>query len=132
MSAAPKPLLTPAEYLARERTVAFRSEFYRGQATPLPDPSVEWVLVSGNLMLALAGRLNHLGVLVLRDTRLKVPATGLYAYPDLMLVCETPDYDDAHRDTLLNPRVVIELSSIATARTGARSAPTATTAHRIH
>ncbi len=31
MSSVPKPLLTPQEYLARERKAEFRSEYYRGE-----------------------------------------------------------------------------------------------------
>ena len=49
--------------------------------------------------------------------RLKVAATGLYAYPDLQIVCgETDLTDHDHLDTLLNPLVIIEVLSPSTER----------------
>lgn len=48
------------------------------------------------------------------DTRLKVSATGLFAYPDLMVVCGQPQFDDVRKDTLLNPMVLIEVLSETT------------------
>jgi Uma2 family endonuclease len=43
--------------------------------------------------------------------RLKVSATGLYTYPDLLALCAEAQFADVHQDTLLNPTVVIEVLS---------------------
>jgi Uma2 family endonuclease len=48
--------------------------------------------------------------------RLKVSETGLYTYPDLMALCGEPLFDDDQRDTLLNPRVIVEVLSDGTER----------------
>jgi len=38
--------------------------------------------------------------------RVKVSPTGLYTYPDVLVVCGEPVFDDAHKDTLLNPTLI--------------------------
>ena len=46
--------------------------------------------------------------------RVKVSATGLYTYPDVVVVCGQPQFEDRQRDTLLNPTVIIEMLSPST------------------
>jgi Uma2 family endonuclease len=48
------------------------------------------------------------------DLRVKVDASGLYTYPDLIVVCEEPKFEDKMFDTLLNPRVLMEVLSDST------------------
>ena len=50
------------------------------------------------------------------DMRLRVPATGLYKYPDVTVVCGAPELADEHMDILLNPTVLIEVLSDSTER----------------
>ncbi len=50
------------------------------------------------------------------DLRVKVDQTGLYTYPDLEIVCGTPEYAPENRDTLINPTVIIEVLSDSTER----------------
>jgi Uma2 family endonuclease len=45
------------------------------------------------------------------DMRIKIQATGRYVYPDVSVVCGSPVWEDATRDTLLNPVVIIEVLS---------------------
>jgi Uma2 family endonuclease len=45
---------------------------------------------------------------------MRVPETGLYTYPDVSVVCGEPQLEDAHRDILLNPVVLIEVLSEST------------------
>ncbi len=46
--------------------------------------------------------------------RVQVRATGLYTYPDVVVVCGEPQFEDAHVDTLLNPTVLFEILSEST------------------
>jgi Uma2 family endonuclease len=39
---------------------------------------------------------------------------GLYAYPDLVVVCGPSQYHDQARDVLLNPTVIVEVLSPST------------------
>jgi Uma2 family endonuclease len=48
------------------------------------------------------------------DQRVHVSSTGLYTYPDVVVVCGEPQFEDAHLDTLLNPTLIIEVLSAFT------------------
>ena len=48
------------------------------------------------------------------DMRVQVNATGLYTYPDVVVVCGEPRFLDQKRDTLLNPSVIVEVLSPST------------------
>jgi len=48
------------------------------------------------------------------NLRLKVSATGMYTYPDVIVVCGEPQFDDDHKDTLLNPTLLVEALSEST------------------
>lgn len=115
MSTAPKQLLSPEEYLAKERAADFRSEYYRGEMFAMSGASWEHTLIKDNLAAEVRNQLKGGPCRVLTtDLRLKVSATGLYTYPDLVIVCERPQLEDEAGDTLLNPRVVVEVLSEST------------------
>jgi Uma2 family endonuclease len=44
----------------------------------------------------------------------KVPSTGLCAYPDLVALCDTPQFEDPSCSVLLNPVVIVEVLSDST------------------
>ncbi len=116
MSAVPKVLLTPEQYLAIERKAEFRSEFYRGEMFAMAGASLEHNRVKDNLIGELYGRLKGSGChSYSSDMRVKVSATGLYTYPDIAIVCGKAEVEDDVFDTLLNPRVIIEVLSDSTA-----------------
>ncbi len=48
------------------------------------------------------------------DLRVRVPATGMAAYPDASVVCGELELDPEDDDTVTNPRVVIEVLSDST------------------
>jgi Uma2 family endonuclease len=48
------------------------------------------------------------------DQRVKVDATGLYTYPDIVIVCGEPQFEDKVFNTLLNPRAIVEVLSETT------------------
>jgi Uma2 family endonuclease len=112
MSAVPQPLLTPEEYLARERRAAFRSEYYRGEVFAMAGASYAHTLIKDNLAGELRERLRDTPCRALTsDLRVKVDATGLYTYPDVVIVYDAPQFEDDHFDTLLNPRAIVEVLS---------------------
>jgi Uma2 family endonuclease len=48
------------------------------------------------------------------DMRVRVNATGMYTYPDAVVVCGEPQFLDETRDTLLNPSLIVEVLSPST------------------
>jgi Uma2 family endonuclease len=115
MSAVPKKKLTPAEYLAIERQAEFKSEFYAGEMFAMAGAKYPHNLIKDNLVGELHPQLKHGPCQTLSsDQRVKITDTGLYTYPDIVVICEPPQFEDEEFDTLLNPRVVIEILSEST------------------
>ena len=115
MSTRPKPFLTPEKYLASERAGDRKHEYYQGEVFAMVGASFEHVGITANLVASLHGQLQGRPCRVfLSDLRVKVSRTGLYTYPDVGVVCDEPEFDDDHNDTLLNPRVIIEVLSPST------------------
>jgi Uma2 family endonuclease len=48
--------------------------------------------------------------------RVKVRSNGLCTYPDVIVVCDEPLFEDEHVDTLLNPNVLFEVLPPSTER----------------
>ena len=116
MSAVPKPFLTPQEYLARERRAETKSAYLRGEVFARAGASRKHNLVWTNVAAELRQRLRESDCEVYQsDMRVKVSPTGLYTYPDVTVACGEPQFEDAEVDTLLNPKVVVEVLSPSTA-----------------
>ena len=117
MSAIPKSKLTPAEYLAKEREAQFKSEFFEGEVFAMAGGSREHNRIKENLVGELFAQLKGTPCRSYSsDQRLLVEATGLYTYPDIILVCGTEKFDALDKDTLTNPLAVIEILSPSTER----------------
>ena len=115
MTAIPKTRLTAAEYLAIERKAETRSEFFDGEMFAMSRANRGHNLISGNMGGALNGQLKDRPYEVyLTDMRVRVPS-GLYTYPDVVVVCGDPKFEDDSVDILLNPLVLIEVLSESTA-----------------
>lgn len=115
MSAQPLPRLTPAEYLAQERAAENRSEYLAGEVFAMAGASRWHNLISVNLTARLHARLSGRPCEVYStDMRVKVSSSGLYAYPDVVVACGKPTFEDSSIDTLLNPTVIFEVLSSST------------------
>lgn len=115
MSTVPKRLLTRDEYLAQERRADYKSEYYQGETFAMAGASREHNLIVGNLVGEMRNHLKERPCEVYpSDMRVKVSATGLYTYPDVTVVCGTPEFEDDHSDILLNPTVLVEVLSDST------------------
>ena len=115
MPTAPKRLLTEEEYLAKERIADFKSEFYQGETFVMSRANWGHTLIKDNMAQEAGVALKGTGCQVLTsDLRVKVSPTGLYTYPDIVIVCDKPEFLDAKFDTLLNPRVIVEVLSEST------------------
>lgn len=115
MSAQPQPRLTPEQYLEIERAAQFRSEYYNGRMYAMSGGSHPHAIVIGNLARELGVALKRGPCLVTTsDMRVRVSKTGLYTYPDIVVVCDPPQYGDGRHDTVLNPALLVEVLSPST------------------
>ena len=110
-----QPLITAVEYLALDRESDVKSEFVDGHIYAMTGASRAHNLIAGNVFRNLANQLDGRPCeSYVSDMRVKVSETGLYTYPDVVVVCGEPRFEDEHVDTLLNPTVIIEVLSPST------------------
>lgn len=115
MTLATKTGFTPEEYLALERAAEFKSEYVNGEIFAMAGATREYNLIAANVLAGLHGQLTARPCEVYgSDMRVQVSDTGLYTYPDVVAVCGGARFEDEHRDTLLNPSVLVEVLSPTT------------------
>ncbi|MBI3958957.1 MAG: Uma2 family endonuclease [Chloroflexi bacterium] len=110
-----KRTYTPEEYLTAERTALTKSEYVNGQIYEMAGASREHNFIAGDVFGELRSQLRGRRCeLYMSDMRVRVSPTGLYTYPDVVVVCGRPRFEDAHVDVLLNPTVIFEVLSSST------------------
>lgn len=115
MSAIPKTKMTPEEYLAFERNSEERHEYLDGEIFAMSGAKRNHNKIVGNLSGLIWQHLKNRDCeFYPTDMRVFVPATGVYTYPDLTVVCGEPMFRDEGFDTLLNPVLLIEVLSDST------------------
>ncbi|MCY4073645.1 MAG: Uma2 family endonuclease [Chloroflexi bacterium] len=104
-----------AEYLEFDQQFERKSEYFDGQIVLMAGASSNHNLIVMSASFAFYGRLHGKGCFIFSsDMRVKMEATGSYAYPDLSIVCGQPAYEESNPQTLLNPTVIIEILSPST------------------
>lgn len=118
MAAASQPRpVTSDEYLALARAAETKSEYIDGRIYATSGTSWRHNVIIGNVYMALRSQFrgrpcNAYSI----DMRVRVSETGMYTYPDVVALCGSPRFEDAHVDTLLNPTVIVEVLSPSTER----------------
>lgn len=108
--------MTEPEYLAFDLATAGKHEYVNGEVITMAGASLAHLTIhtnlTGLLFAALRGRpCRALG----SDARVRIDETGLYAYPDLTVYCGPAELAPTNPPSLLNPKVIIEILSEATA-----------------
>ena len=115
MSTDARPRLTPEEYLTIERTAEQRSEYVNGEMFALSVASFAHTVITMNIAAGFHGRLRDSRCTVhSADLKVRVEATGLHAYPDIVVVCGEPRFVDAEKDVVTNPLLLVEVLSEST------------------
>ena len=106
---------TAEDYLTLERSASSKSEFHDGQIFAMTGASRKHNLVSGNIYRELSLQLKKSPCeAYINDMRVKAAQANSYHYPDIAVVCGTPQFEDAQVDTLLNPTLLVEVLSPST------------------
>jgi Uma2 family endonuclease len=107
--------ITPEEYLRLERASQEKHEYFRGEIFAMTGASREHNLIAQNTSRHLGNQLDDRQCEVYQsDMRVRIPTTGLFTYPDVVVVCGIPKFEDDELDTLLNPTILIEVLSSST------------------
>jgi Uma2 family endonuclease len=115
MASHPKHFYTPQEYLDLERKASYKSEYYAGEIFAMSGASREHNLIVANVTTSLNTQLEASNCEVYpSDMRVRTPDTLLYTYPDVVVVCGEPQFEDEAVDTLSNPTLIVEVLSPST------------------
>ncbi len=116
MSALPRLLFTPEEYLELECQAEYKSQYVAGEIFAMAGTQLVHNKVAGNIFGALHGRFRGRSCeAYISDVRLRVQAGGMYTYPDVMALCGSPELEDSgNPPSLLNPQVIFEVLSPST------------------
>lgn len=117
MSALPqRKYISPQEYLTAERESLERHEYFDGDIFLMAGSSNKHNLITSNIIISLGSQLKKRDCRVYPpDMRVHIPKTGLFTYPDVLVVCGKPEFlPDANLDTLTNPVLIVEVLSSST------------------
>mgnify|MGYP001570243565 CR=1 FL=1 len=110
-----KTKFTPAEYLAMEEAAEYKSEYYAGEIFAMAGGTTDHSLIAGNVIQALNNLFESKPCRVFNsDVRLLVQPSGLYTYPDIMVICGKIQFVERRKDTVTNPLVIVEVLSEST------------------
>ncbi|MCE2399365.1 Uma2 family endonuclease [Candidatus Poribacteria bacterium] len=119
-TSAAQTYLTPEEYITLERKAipdaeTVRSEYVKGKIIAMSGASFAHNLITANISAGLHARLRDSGcVAIANEMRVSTPSTSSYFYPDVVVVCEEPRFEDDVFDILLNPIILVEVLSPST------------------
>jgi Uma2 family endonuclease len=109
--------VTEAEYLEADLADERKLEFVNGEIVAMAGVTDAHCRVQGNVQFAFESQLRGRTPCRVRgpDMRVRIDETGMYAYPDLTVVCGKAEFAPTTPESLLNPRVVVEVLSESTA-----------------
>ena len=115
MSSQPNAFITPEEYLESERQAETKSEYFNGAVFAMAGGTPRHVDIVRNLIRSLDRQFSGRECSVyFNDLRLRVSPTGLYTYPDVMVIWGGLQFADTGKDTVTNPVVIVEVLSPST------------------
>ena len=112
MASKPSQRLTPKEYLTRERAAETKSEYVDGMLVAMTGATRTHILITVNIVREISLQLRSQPCEVYsQDMRVRITEGGMYAYPDVVVVCGAPEFEDDEFDVLLNPTLIVEVLS---------------------
>lgn len=115
MAARPEGWLTPEAYLALERQATTKSEYVDGALVAMSGATRAHILINVNISSSLHAQMRDRPCEVYtQDMRVRITEGDMYAYPDVVVVCGKPQFEDDQFDVLLNPTLIIEVLSDST------------------
>lgn len=121
MAIQPYATASVEDYLAFERAQAERHEYLDGHVYAMAGESPDHGTICMNLAASLHRHLQGTACRVFsKDMKVRCgpyqppSRKGLYAYPDVVVVCGAMQFHDPVQDVLLNPALLIEVLSLST------------------
>ena len=110
-----RKFLTEEEYLELERKAHSKSEYYKGATFGMAGAKRKQNLLVTNLCREISISLKEkLCEVYQSDMKIRNKTDSFFTYPDVSIVCGTPDFLDEKEDVLLNPQVILQVLSTST------------------
>lgn len=110
-----KKKYSPEEYLGLEREADYKSEYLQGEIVTMAVVGRNHNRIKSNLSGEIGNFLKGTSCRSYSsDFRIHILANTSYTYPDVLVVCGKEEFLDENTDTLLNPKIIIEVLSKST------------------
>jgi Uma2 family endonuclease len=115
VAALKQQFVTPEEYLEFERAAEVRHEYFGGYIRQMAGESLAHSRICVNVLREVSSRLRGTDCEALSpNMKVRAATKGMFAYPDLSVVCGKPEFHDEKKDVLLNAKVIVEVLSPST------------------
>jgi Uma2 family endonuclease len=116
MTAQPKKKkYTPAEYLALEEAAESKSEYWNGEIVAMSGARIDHQQIVSNITEFLGSKVRGRCRIFPSEMKVWVKKRNKFFYPDLTIICDKPSFYKTRRDTIDNPKLIIEVLSKSTA-----------------
>lgn len=106
---------TPQQYLALEEKAEYRSEYWNGEIVAMSGATIDHQQIVSNLTEFLGAQIRGRCRVFPSEMKVWVKKRDKFFYPDLTIICDQPDFYNNRRDTIINPKLLIEVLSKSTA-----------------
>lgn len=113
------PLYTLEQYLQMEEAAEERHEYLDGQIIPKPMARAPHNEIAANLIAALKNATRSLDKkyrIYSSNQKIYLPSLNIGLYPDAVVVCEKPEFQDDNQILLTNPLAIFEVLSKSTGK----------------
>ncbi|OKH51645.1 hypothetical protein NIES2101_17745 [Calothrix sp. HK-06] len=101
---------TIEEYLALEEKADSKSEYVDGEIIPMAGGSANHNQIAGNFYAVMNFAFKQEDYQVFHsDMRLWIPKERIYTYPHVMVIAGEPEFLENRKDTITNPKVIIQV-----------------------
>lgn len=115
MTAQPKSWIKVQDYFIQDRRSETKLEYYAGVIVAQAGATARHNLIVANLIGHLYPQVRRNDCRIFpSDMRVQAVDQSVYTYPDITVVCGTPQYAEPNEMTLINPTLIIEILSPAT------------------
>jgi Uma2 family endonuclease len=115
--AAERRHMSAREYLVAERAAEGKHEYLAGEVFAMAGASARHNGIVANLVALLGQALRDGPCRVFpSDLKIHVPASDLFTYPDVSIVCGDLAFYEGTTDVVTNPKVLVEVLSASTER----------------
>ncbi|MEN9611283.1 MAG: hypothetical protein RLZZ628_2097 [Bacteroidota bacterium] len=113
----PVKIYSLSEYLLKEEKSVKKHEFYNGQIIQMPGSKANHNEIAMNIGSAIKFAIKPLSKIFRifnSDQKIYIEAENIVVYPDVLVICEAPQFWNGREDLIINPLLIVEVLSKST------------------